>query len=113
MLTEELLEEAKKVENNLIENCDLLEDGRRNNDTINILIVSYILGYDWTHGYEIISSNVELNVLGNDDLAWMSDTYQEFVNDKIDRPYSRLEWVENIISNNPNNWEEVLISKLM
>lgn len=113
MLTEELLEKAKQVEDDLVNDPDLLEDGRRNNDTINILIVSYVQGFDWSHGFEIIADNAESNKLSKLDSSFMADDYEKFVNDRFGRPYSRLEWVENIINNNPNNWEEILISKLM
>ena len=92
----------------------LLYEGSRNNDTINILIVSYILGHDWTYGFEIIAKNVENNAFTQDALLEeMSEVYEEYVHDTIGRPYSRLDWVENIIKCNPSNWEEILISKLM
>lgn len=92
---------------------NLLREGHRNNDTINILIVSYVLGYDWTHGFEIIAKNVELHLLSQDELEEMSEAYEEYVHDTIGRPYSRLDWIEQIIHDNPDNWEEILISKLM
>ena len=91
----------------------LLYKGSRNNDTINILIVSYVLGFDWTHGFEIIAKNVENNAFTQDALEEMSEVYEEYVHDTIDRPYSRLDWIYHIIRNNPDNWEEILISKLM
>ena len=91
----------------------LLCAGSRNNDTINILITSYVLGFDWTHGFEIIAKNVEFNSLSQDELEEMSEVYEEYVHDTIGRPYSRLDWIEQIIHDNPDNWEEILISKLM
>lgn len=91
----------------------LLREGSRNNDTINILIVSYVLGHDWTYGFEIIAKNVKNNSFYQHTLEEMSEVYEEYVHDTIDRPYSRLKWIENIIDNNPDNWDEILISKMM
>ena len=117
MTENEAIEEARLVESGLIRNTNLLKDGERNDDTINILIVSYVQGYDWSHGFEIIAANAALS--SGDPLEQqaavnaMGDTYEEFVHDEVDRPYSRLDWVETIIGYNPDNWKEILIGKLM
>lgn len=113
MLKRTPTEKAKDMEALLETMPMLLDEGHRNNDTINMLIVSYVLGFDWSYGFNIISKNVKNNWLSADDGAKKSDTYEEFVHDDIDRPYSRLEWVQNIMKNNHCNWREVLISKLM
>lgn len=117
MTENEAIGKAKLMEDILIHNRDLLKNGERNDDTINILIASYVQGLDWSHGFKIIVDNAELFFSDplEEEVARnvMSDTYEEFVHDDVDRPYSRLEWVENIIENNPNNWKEILISKLM
>ena len=113
MLKRTPTEKAKDMEALLETMPMLLCEGHRNNDTINMLIVSYVLGFDWSYGFNIINKNVKNNWLSNDDVTEKADTYEEFVNYDIDRPYSRLEWVQNIMKNNPNDWKEILISKLM
>ena len=113
MYNQKASDKAKNQEYYLETRRHLLCEGSRNNDTINILIVSYVLGHDWTYGFEIIAKNVENNSFDQDALEDMSEVYEEYVHDTIDRPYSRLDWVKNIIKTNPYVWEEILISKLM
>lgn len=51
---------AKKILNQLSHDTQLLTEGRRNNDTMDLLICSYIIGKDWTHQLDCLVKSMTI-----------------------------------------------------